>query len=277
MSVARKSFLFIGMTLGISWLPLLPALRQAIPSLAPLFFLFGPVIAATVCALLFERGRRLEVLGLSFRPNIWWLVALLLPLALGLVAATANIVIAGQDLTSAQDWKVALTNLGDIAQARYLPGLWLLLPACILLALLTEEPAWRGYLYYLWRDFGLWRSSVAVGLLHGIWHWPILLLGASGEQVDLPGLLKFTAMTMVVAVYATLIRDRARSVIAVSLAHGAMNSVSGPGAGGEYVVNALLVLGLIVIAWRQQVHGGSRTQHVQRKEPADTNAINGVN
>jgi membrane protease YdiL (CAAX protease family) len=277
MSVARKSFLFIGMTLGISWLPLLPALRQAIPSLAPLFFLFGPVIAATVCALLFERGRRLEVLGLSFRPNIWWLVALLLPLALGLVAATANIVIAGQDLTSAQDWKVALTNLGDIAQARYLPGLWLLLPACILLSLLTEEPAWRGYLYYLWRDFGFWRSSVAVGLLWGIWHWPMLLLGVSGEQVGLWGLLEFSGVIVILAVYATLIRDRAGSAIAVAVFHGAWNSVSGPGVGGAYVVIALLVIGLIVIAWRQQVHGGSGTQHVQRKEPADTNAINGVN
>jgi uncharacterized protein len=273
MSTARKSCVFIGMTFGISWLPLLPALRQAIPGLAPLFFLFGPVIAAIVCTLLFERGRRLKALGLGFRPNIWWLVALLLPLALGLVAATANIVIAGHDLLIAQSWQDALAKLGDIPQAHYLPNFWLVLPVCILLSLLTEEPAWRGYLYHLWRDFGFWRSSIAVGLLWGIWHWPMLLLGVSGEQVGLWGLLEFSGVVVILAVYSTLIRDRAGSAIAVAVFHGAWNSVSGKGVGGEYVVIALLVLCMIAIAWRQHMHGRSDSQHAQRKQPVDV-AIN---
>lgn len=271
MSIARKSFVFIGLTFAISWIPLFPAWREAI-GFAPLFFLFGPVIAAMVCTLLFERGRRLKALGLGFRPNIWWLVALLLPLALGLVAATANIVIAGHDLLIAQSWQDALAKLGDIPQAHYLPNSWLLLPVCILLALLTEEPAWRGYLYYLWRDFGFWRSSIAVGLLWGIWHWPMLLLGVSGEQVGLWGLLEFSGVVVILAVYSTLIRDRAGSAIAVAVFHGAWNSVSGPGGGGQYVVIALLILGMIAIAWQQQAH--DKRQRATGKAPEDASSIN---
>lgn len=262
MSVARKSLVFVGLTFGISWIPLFPAWRDAFAGLGPLFFLFGPVIAAIVCTLLFERGRRCEALGLSFRLNSWWLIALLLPLALGLVAAGANILIGGQDLLSAQSWRGAVAALGNIAQARYLPSFWLVLPACILLALLTEEPGWRGYLYYLWRDFGFWRFSVAVGLLWAVWHWPMLALGYNPDMSAGPwDLLQFTGITVIFAVYATLIRDRAGSIIAVGVFHGAWNSVSGPGVGGEYVVIALLLVGLFFIAFRQREH--RRVEHAR--------------
>lgn len=276
MSVAHKSLVFVGIAFGISWIPLYPQWRETMPSLAPLFFLLGPVLSAIICALLFERGRRLEALGLRFRPNLWWLIALLTPLALGLVAAGANIIIAGQDLLIAQNWQHALAKLGDIAQARYLSNPWALLPACILLALVTEEPAWRGYLYYIWRDFGFWRSSFRVGLLWGLWHWPMLLLGVSGEYVGIWELLVFTGITIILATYATLIRDRAGSVIAVALFHGAWNSVSGPGVGGQYVVIALLLVGLAFIAIRQRRHR-STLQHARAPRAAATNLTDPTN
>ena len=43
----------------------------------------GPAIAALVCAFAFEKGRRLDMLGLRGPPNLWWFLAYLIALALG--------------------------------------------------------------------------------------------------------------------------------------------------------------------------------------------------
>ncbi|GEO00569.1 abortive infection protein [Novosphingobium sediminis] len=251
MSIATKSCVFLGLTFAISWLALVPRLWGYSITLAPLLFLLGPVLSAVICAMIFEPGRRLEALGLQFRPNVWWLVALLTPLALGVIAAAANLAIAGQDLLVADNWRAALAALGDIPQARYIPGAWALLPFCILLALFSEEPAWRGYLYHLWRDLGLWRSSVAVGIVWSVWHWPMLLLGVTGTHVGVPELAEFTVATLVLAAYATLLRDRSGSAIAVAIAHGGWNSVSHLGASLN-IVASIAILGLLPMAIKQR-------------------------
>jgi len=250
MSAAKRSCAFLGLTFAISWLPLVPTMWDAALPLAPLLFLFGPVASAIICSLIFEPGQRLEALGLRFRPNIWWLVALLTPLALGVIAAAANLALAGQDFLEVHNWQIALAALGDIPQARYVPSAWALLPVCILLALIFEEPAWRGYLYHIWRDLGFWRSSSAVGIVWGVWHWPMLLLGVTGAHVGVPELLEFTVATLVLAAYATLLRDRSGSVIAVAIAHGAWNSVSHLGASLK-MVTAVLIFGLLLTAVRK--------------------------
>jgi membrane protease YdiL (CAAX protease family) len=264
MSVARKGSVFVLVAFAISWTAAAIAWRAGMTSLSdaanrPLIFQifpFGPAIAAVLCTLAFEKPREwLNALGLGFRPNIWWLFALLFPLALGLISAFANIVIANHDLFLAQSWRDALGAMTDNAMGNNFPNIWIALLVASVIALLTEEPGWRGYLYHLWRDWGFWRYSVVIGVLWALWHLPmIFLFGLGGDDAGLLGFLAYMGGLILLAVYCTLIRDRARSIVPVAIFHGVWNTVSGAGA-AWWVVDVVLVIGVGVIAWRRRVEG----------------------
>ncbi|MBI3438360.1 MAG: hypothetical protein HY054_06880, partial [Proteobacteria bacterium] len=79
MSVTRKAIVFLALTFLLSWGVTIGAWmlhydRLPIATFITLVLMMaGPAIAALICAVLFEKGRRIDALGLHFAPNIWWL------------------------------------------------------------------------------------------------------------------------------------------------------------------------------------------------------------
>jgi membrane protease YdiL (CAAX protease family) len=129
---------------------------------------------------------------------------------------------------------------------------------------LSEELGWRGYLYHLWRRrFGFWRYSLFVGLIWGVWHWPMnYLFGLNYPQYSVLGIIIFPMFTMLLSVLMTLVRDHGRSVWAAGILHGVWNAVS--------VATALaLVLpqtnGLSAVA--AMAVGAALTAVFQRRDP----------
>ncbi|WP_268873979.1 CPBP family intramembrane glutamic endopeptidase [Pseudoclavibacter helvolus] len=93
---------------------------------------------------------------------------------------------------------------------------------------------WRGWLLPKLLKFGIVPALLISGVIWGLWHAPLILLGYN--YLDAPGWLGLTMMTgmciLVGSVFAWL-RIRSESVWPAALAHGAFNE-----AGGSYLLFA---------------------------------------
>jgi membrane protease YdiL (CAAX protease family) len=247
MSTTRKAIVFLALTFAISWGVTISAWalrydRNPIATFATLVLMMaGPAIAALTCAILFERGRRIDALGLRFKPNIWWLWAWLIPFALAGASVAATVLLSGRHLVDPAQQTLAMSEghlpADKLAQLRALaPALDLIIPVQIVIGsainavalTFTEELGWRGYLYDLWRRFGFWRCALATGFIWGVWHAPaIYFFGLNYPDNRLIGIPIFIVFCTLTAPIMTLIRDRGRATWAAGIAHGTINALGG--------------------------------------------------
>lgn len=235
MSDLRKAAVFLLLTFCIGWSALIAAWIGGARSLseaagAGLLNVFSPALAALICTLVFDKGHRLHALGLVLRPNRWWLWAAGIGAGLGIFA---TIVSDPAALFAIDGPARPLSVLGASAGSAPLSfgkAAGLLPVALVGFALfftLSEELGWRGYAYHLLRRFGFWRYSLGLGLVWGLWHWPInYLFGLNHPEHPLLDLLLFPIFCALLSVPMTLVRDRGKSVFAAGIFHGAWNCVS---------------------------------------------------
>jgi len=242
MSIKNRAFIFLILTLAISWSAIAIAWindwRDIMHAgIAPLIFDAGPALAAIICSVAFYRGQQLKVLGIKFRLNRWWLWALLIPIALAAVSLGSVALFSPDKLLGVEG---TAWHLADLKHQKfsdpllYLVSFFLVAAASYSLLAIAEELGWRGYLYHLWRPFGFWRTSFATGLIWGIWHLPLnFWFGANFPEHRLLGLVLFPISTMLYAPIMTFVRDRGQSVWPAVILHGAYNAM------GAFIVLAM--------------------------------------
>ncbi len=201
----------------------------------------GPLLAAVLVTAATEGReglRRLRRRILRWRVGlVWYLVALLAPLAIWLVA-----------------FGVALRG-GPLADLARQPGLLLtaFLPYVLLfffLPSLGEEPGWRGFaLPRLQAHHGPLLGTLILGTLHGLWHLPAFF-------THLGPLTPATFVTFMVAavagtfLYTWVFNGSGGSVLLAMLLHGASNAAS-------TLMNRLIPEDLPLDGWlRALVHDG---------------------
>lgn len=94
-----------------------------------------------------------------------------------------------------------------------------------------EELGWRGYLYPLLKErFGQRRADLYTGLIWGIWHLPILLMGHNYGRATwgypLTNLLTMMIFCTVVQIIFRYWLEKAGSIWIVALAHGSINAAA---------------------------------------------------
>jgi membrane protease YdiL (CAAX protease family) len=162
-------------------------------------------------------------------------VAILLPLLI--VAVGAAVVLA----TDAAHWQYP-------EQAANYPA-WTL-PAFLLANIayaslttsLTEEIGWRGYLLPRLTTLGVRRALLLSGLLHGIWHLPVMLLTSLYHPVGsrLVVVPMFLVAVTALGVFYGWLRLRTDSIWPAVLAHSAHN-VAVSWMSGLLVGNAVVI------------------------------------
>jgi membrane protease YdiL (CAAX protease family) len=244
MSVANKSIVFLLLTFIVSWSVAiggwaLSAHNSPLTSMATLFaMMMGPAIAGVICAFAFEKGRRVEALGLKFRPNWWWLGAWLIGLALSVLSIAVTVLFSDRTLVDpVVNVRAMMEAQGqDTSQLDAVPFLGLIMivqaallgPAINSVLTLSEELGWRGYLHHMWRASGFWRASLATGVIWGVWHAPaILLYGHNYPEQRGLGVALFTLFCVLLSPLFTLVRDRGASVWAAGILHGTINAMGG--------------------------------------------------
>lgn len=90
-----------------------------------------------------------------------------------------------------------------------------------------EELGWRGFLLPALRQYGTWPALLISGIVWGLWHSPLILLGYNFGITDLTGVLLMTAGCVAWGVLLGWLRLRSASLWPAVFAHGAMNAGGG--------------------------------------------------
>ncbi len=96
-----------------------------------------------------------------------------------------------------------------------------------------EEFGWRAYLQPKLMPLGGRKATLLLGLIWGVWHWPVILMGHN-YGLDYPGapflgLLAMVWFTLLLSAFLGWVTLKAKSVWSAVVGHAAINGVAGLG------------------------------------------------
>ena len=242
----KKILLFIGLTFLLDWLMVLLYVAmggrdEGLPFLATVY-MFVPMIIAFVVQKGIFKEPIIQPLGISFKINSWFFVAWFLPVIIAFAAMGVSLLLPGvrftPDMSGFLSTLTGLLTPEQMDQVRQQLAAFTVHPIWlgVLVALIAgttinavlgfgEELGWRGFLLKQLGFMGFWKSSALIGLIWGIWHAPLIMLGLNYPDHPQVGVLMMVAWVMVISPLFSYIRLKARSVIASSVFHGTINAV----------------------------------------------------
>lgn len=276
MGLASRHLLqFVAGTYAVSWglIGAFVALGGRWEGLPKVFVGAVFMLVPGAVALVLERRRSkqelVDRLGLHLQIDAWWLLAWLLPLALVL----GSVVVAGAwpDIEISWSMEGATARFAELLPPdqlaeidRALDELWL--PPLLLWSIqglvagvtantvfaLGEELGWRGLMHAELASLGLWRESAVTGVLWGLWHAPIVLLGHNYPQHPVLGVLMMVVLCLLLSPLHAFVRKQTGSVVAAAVLHGTINATAAialvaPVGGSDLVVGLTGAAGFVVL------------------------------
>lgn len=145
---------------------------------------------------------------------------------------------------------------------------WLLLPISLLAGILSaltfnlpfmfgEEFGWRGLLLQETRQMGLWKNTLFIGVVWGLWHAPIILMGHNYPSYPVGGIFMMCLLTSAMCIPFAYTRMKSESILAPCVLHGTVNGTAGAAilfhSGGHELVGSIVglagVLALLIISF----------------------------
>ena len=207
-------------------------------------FMFVPSIISIILQKMVCKEPLKEPLGISFKPNRYFLVAWLLPPAIALATLGISLLLPGIEYTPGMEgmmerFRSTLTTAQleelqrQIVDSPIHP-FWIALfqglvagPTINAIAGFGEELGWRGFLQKELSKLNFWKSSLIIGVIWGIWHTPIILQGHNYPQHPSVGVIMMIIFTLLLSPIFSYVRIKAKSVIAAAIIHGSLNATVG--------------------------------------------------
>ena len=246
----RKIFLFLLLAFTLSWAiaGLIYFLdlktNQILVSVLLILYMYMPALSVLIVQKFIYKEPMIRPLKISFNINIFFFWALFLPFLITFVAAAIGLLF--PDVTFQPDMKDFMETLRESStpqqmeriqnQMNALPvhPIWVTVVSGFIaaatinaLAAFGEELGWRGFLLSEFREKNFFQASLIIGIIWGLWHAPIILMGHNYSMHPQWGVLFMTLFCILYTFLFIYITLRARSVIAASLMHGAVNAFAG--------------------------------------------------
>jgi membrane protease YdiL (CAAX protease family) len=217
LSDSAKALLFFVLALGLT---VTAALLYPILGRITLYIhMYTPTLAVLIVMLVVTRDGYSKAgwsaLGLHRLGLRWWTLALLGPLALmsAIYCITWSSNVADFTLPADFTWAAFASGLASNLGVSTALGL-------------GEELGFRAYLLPRLAQFGMRRAMILSGLMHAIWHFPLMLLTpvypVLGSWLILGPVILLTLTSA--GVFYSYLQLSGRSVWPATLAHGAVNT-----------------------------------------------------
>lgn len=246
----KKILLFILFAFVLSWLIagaiywLHIDIKSITGTLILTGYMFMPALSVLLVQKVIYKEEMIKPLHISFKLNYFFLWALLIPLILVFIATSIGFLFHGisfsPDMSGIIDMyrdKMTPEEIDKMQQAmNALPihPIWIsiiqgLFAAATINAIagFGEELGWRGFLLSHLKKLSFFKASLLIGVIWGLWHAPIILMGHNYFQHPQWGVLFMTIFCTLYTFLFLYVTIKARSVIAASLMHGSINAFAG--------------------------------------------------
>ena len=185
---------------------------------------------------------------LRFKIKWSWLVAWMLPVVIVLLTIFVNTLLPGCEFNTDMS---AMIPADSVPEEQKEMVSKLMTPAFMIITTVIsglfagatinalfafgEEYGWRNYLVSALKEKRFVCASIFIGIVWGIWHFPLILLGHNYPQHSVAGVFMmviFCVLASFVELYLVL---KAKSVFPAAIFHGTINAVAG--------LNVLLIKG----------------------------------
>jgi uncharacterized protein len=250
----RRIIIFLGFAFGIAWITglviyltggltnspqIVPGISLALVLMATAY-MWAPALGNILTRLVTHEGWK----DMGLRPHFkkgwpYWLAGWFLPAVMTLFGAAVFFVLfpqyfdAGLSLVHKQIAAVpALSALSPwLFIALQLFAGVLIAPIANSLATFGEEFGWRGYLLPKLMPLGGRKAMLLIGLIWGIWHWPVIFMGYE-YGFKYPGYpwvgpLLFIWITICFAVFLGWLTLRSKGIWPAVIGHAAINGIAG--------------------------------------------------
>jgi membrane protease YdiL (CAAX protease family) len=191
------------------------------------FCMFFPLVATLICQKS-SKEPLLRNVGISWKVNRWWFFGwLIVPLIPLLTILFTH-------------WTIGLSfnvpgetvPLGFMNKPVGMVGITLLsgmVAGVTINALFAfgEEIGWRGYLLKQFEGKNFLTTSIIIGIIWGLWHAPLILLGHNYPQHPQWGVLMMVVLSIPLSFIIQYFRVKSGSVIVAAVMHGTFNALAG--------------------------------------------------
>lgn len=205
-------------------------------------YMFFPMITALVLQKIDKE--KFNHTGLvNFKFNWAWLVAWLLPVVMVLLCILVNGLMPGVSLQYNAEQVINQYQVPEEQQELVreqmmrLPA-WLMVISTLFSGLLMgasinalfafgEEYGWRNYLVNALRERKFWPAAFFIGVVWGIWHFPLILMGHNYPNEPYWGVLMMVGFCVLAGVIELYFVLKTKSMIVAAVMHGTINAVAG--------------------------------------------------
>ena len=231
-------------------------------------YMFLPMITALVLQAIDKE--KFNHTGLvNFKVSRVWFVAWLLPVVMTLACILVNGSFPGVSLQYNADQLINQYHVPEDQQElvreqlgkmpAYLMMIGTLVSGLIAgitinaIAAFGEEYGWRNYLVGALREVKFWKATFFIGIVWGIWHFPLILMGHNYPNEPKWGVLLMVVVCILLCVIELYFVLKSKSMVVAAIMHGTFNAVSGTVIyfvlGGNDFLNGMTGLaGFIVMA-----------------------------
>ena len=179
----------------------------------------------------------------NFKVSWSWLVAWLLPVVIVFACIFVNGLLPGVELQFSTEQLISQQNIPEEqqdmmrSQLSAMPA-WMMLLSSAFSALLAgitinavisfgEEYGWRCYLVDALREVKFWKAALFIGIVWGLWHFPLILMGFNYANEPYWGVLLMVVLCTLLCVIVLYFVLKAKSMIVAAIFHGTVNAIAG--------------------------------------------------
>ena len=205
-------------------------------------YMFFPLITALVLQAIDKE--KFNHTGLvNFKIKWSWLVAWLLPVVLVLICIPVNGLMPGVELKYSAEQLINQYHVPEEQQDLVREQLgqfpaWMMIGLTLVsgltmgvsvnaIAAFGEEYGWRNYLVGALREVKFWKAALFIGVVWGIWHFPLILMGHNYPNEPQWGVLLMVVMCILLGIIELYFVLKSKSMIVAAIMHGTFNAVAG--------------------------------------------------